>query len=133
MAIFYQPVSFQDEIMLGESGKKISFSFSPDEISERYFQLIKGLTLEEKNKETENAEKYGALFVELIVLLFGEKNAQILLDFYKDDYRALINSVIFYTGTKIAPVMREASRRRKKRIKAEKKAMRTASMRRWFH
>lgn len=133
MTVFAVPEMFEDTISLGMTDKKIKVSFSPEKIGEDYFRIIHGLAVEEKHKYGDNAEKYSQLFIELLVLLFGQENALDLLKSYSEDYEKLINEVVFYTGTKIAPVMREASKRRKKKIKSEKKAMRSLSHRLWFH
>ncbi|HIW40631.1 MAG TPA: hypothetical protein H9743_00530 [Candidatus Mediterraneibacter vanvlietii] len=133
MTRFYVPDVFEDTISLGSPHADIKVRFSPEKIGEDYFRIIHGLAEEEKNKYGENAEKYSQLFIELLVLLFGQDNAMHLLDAYSDNYEKLIDDVVFYTGTKIAPVMKAASQARKKKIKAEKKAMRALSHRRWFH
>lgn len=129
MDTWEKPSVFADSFALG-NGQMVQVKFVPEEIAPSYYKILKQLIDSEKHKDTD-PDTYSKALIQLMVLLFG-KGTKLVLEYYAGDYVPMVNRFVLYIGTKIAPVMRQASKDRKRRAKADAKAMRAAARVRWF-
>lgn len=129
MDTWEKPFVFEDCFALGD-GKRVQVKFSPEEIAPSYYRILKQLIAAEKRKDAD-PDTYSKALIQLMVLLFGSGTKDVLT-YYAGDYVPMVNRFVLYIGTKIAPVMRQASKDRKRRAKADAKAMRAAARVRWF-
>lgn len=123
---------FKDTIEIND--KTLSVEFAPEAIAKNYYMLIDDLTKAEKDLTTkEQVMKYSNLIVRLMNMIFGIENTAYIVDAYENNMNGMIEVVTFYLATKIAPVMREASKAHEKRLKQQNRAMRRLSCKAWIH
>lgn len=129
MDTWEKPAVFDDTFALGD-GKEVHVHFTPEEIASSYYKILRQLIEAEKHKDTD-PDTYSKALIQLMVLLFG-KGTKDVLTYYAGDYVPMVNRFVLYIGTKIAPVMQQASKDRKRRAKADAAAMRRLALARWF-
>lgn len=118
---------FRDELQLvdenGAAKQTITVVIDPDAMLARYNA---GMLALREAQEVLNAadektlENYGAAVMGLLRVIFGD-NADVILSHYDGRYLAMLDEVMPYIQDVIAPKLREASRRRLEKLKADRR------------
>lgn len=87
-------------------------------INALYNNLILCINKSKKNKSMEILEELGKSGIALIETVLGSDNAKILLDYFDEDYYALLNEVLPFIDNVILPRLKEV-KKEKKRIAKE--------------
>lgn len=79
-------------------------------------QLAEAQKVAIENRAQETAEAYGAALRGLICVVFGEKQADSLIDFYEGQPQSLLDDLMPYIFRYIVPAVTKASRRRARQL-----------------
>lgn len=105
----------------------VDVDLNVDEISARVNKAYETLgqaqnTLQKSPNSPEALEAYGNAVLAVFNILFGEKDAAALLEFYEGNYTEMLLDVFPFINNEIMPKIREASADRKAQLLAATKA-----------
>lgn len=122
---------FHDRITVGD--EELEIQFIPEKVAPTYYTLLKAISEAEKSLKTpEEVNTYAELIVRLMSLIYGPEVTEKMVNYYGENMNGMIDDVTFYLAVKIAPVMREFSKAKEKRLKQKNKELRRLSWRAWF-
>lgn len=88
---------------------------SVDQILQRYMQATEAFTKARNNANKglteERVEKLGEAILNLFVVIFGQEQAQKLVDFYGESYTEMLADVVPFINDVVAPKINEAQQR----------------------
>lgn len=88
---------------------------SVDQIMQRYLQAAEAFTKARNNANKglteERVEKLGEAILNLFVVIFGQEQAQKLVDFYGESYTEMLADVVPFINDVVAPKINEAQQR----------------------
>lgn len=88
---------------------------SVDQILQRYMQATEAFTKARNNANKglteERVEKLGEAILNLFVVIFGQEQAQKLVDFYGESYTEMLADVVPFINEVVAPKINEAQQR----------------------
>jgi hypothetical protein len=86
-----------------------------DQILQRYMQAAEAFTKARNNANKglteERVEKLGEAILNLFVVIFGQEQAQKLVDFYGESYTEMLADVVPFINDVVAPKINEAQKR----------------------
>jgi hypothetical protein len=88
---------------------------SVDQILQRYLQAAEAFAKARNNANKglteERVEKLGEAILNLFVVIFGQEQAQKLVDFYGESYTEMLADVVPFINDVVAPKINEAQQR----------------------
>jgi hypothetical protein len=88
---------------------------SVDQVMQRYLQAAEAFTKARNNASKglteERVEKLGEAILNLFVVIFGQEQAQKLVDFYGESYTEMLADVVPFINEVVAPKINEAQQR----------------------
>jgi hypothetical protein len=88
---------------------------SVDQILQRYLQAAEAFAKARNNANKglteERVEKLGEAILNLFVVIFGQEQAQKLVDFYGESYTEMLADVVPFINEVVAPKINEAQQR----------------------
>lgn len=88
---------------------------SVDQILQRYLQAAEAFAKARNNANKglteERVEKLGEAIINLFVVIFGQEQAQKLVDFYGESYTEMLADVVPFINEVVAPKINEAQQR----------------------
>lgn len=129
MYVLNQRSTFSDEIVLQKNdGTQDTIKYSlpiNEETLKKYRTLqIKLIDFQRKCKSDPKditvIESAGKIIVELLCVIFGDENAKKLIDFYSNDYPAMMSDLFPYIQNTIVPELNKVAKSRKKGFKSHK-------------
>ncbi len=120
-----------DELVLkdcdGNTAHVVPVNLDADTIAGRYVQaqnaIIRAEAILTSGRE-EALEQYGEAVLSLLALIFGDDGAKTILTHYDGNYTEMLEDIYPYILDQVAPKIREASKDKRKRMKALYRARR---------
>jgi hypothetical protein len=88
---------------------------SVDQVMQRYIQAAEAFAKARNNANKglteERVEKLGEAILNLFVVIFGQEQAQKLVDFYGESYTEMLADVVPFINEVVAPKINEAQQR----------------------
>jgi hypothetical protein len=88
---------------------------SVDQVMQRYIQAAEAFAKARNNANKglteERVEKLGEAILNLFVVIFGQEQAQKLVDFYGESYTEMLADVVPFINDVVAPKINEAQQR----------------------
>lgn len=123
MYVIQKSKTIKDTIMLEDGEKKlqIDFEMDPSFAAKQYWkyagELYKRKTLERKDPSPENIQALGDAFMALMKIIFGEKNAEKILEFYDGNFVLFMQDIYPYLVNEIFPKLRKESQKKAKEMR----------------
>lgn len=125
MKALRREVRIKDKLPLENSDgtlfAEIDIDINIDSIIERYCEAEKEVKQAEIALQTDKSdgalERYGNALMSLLKILFGDENAQTILDFYEGRYSEMITEIVPMIIEEIAPKLAEARAHRVEKIR----------------